>query len=38
MFGPAGDRLLTLGLLDIYSHPIMDTETAAAAAAGLDPG
>ena len=38
MFGPEGDRLLTLGLLDIYSHPIIDTETAAAAAAGLDPG
>jgi hypothetical protein len=38
MFGPEGDRLLTLGLLDIYSHPIIDAETAAAAEAGLDPG
>jgi AcrR family transcriptional regulator len=37
MFGPEGDRLLTLGLLDIYSHPIIDTATASAAEAGLDP-
>ena len=37
MFGPEGDRLLTLGLLDIYSHTIIDAETASAAAAGLDP-
>jgi hypothetical protein len=37
MFGPEGDRLLTLGLLDIYSHAIIDAETASAAAAGLDP-
>ena len=36
MFGPEGDRLLTLGLLDIYSHTIIDAETAAAAKAGLD--
>jgi AcrR family transcriptional regulator len=38
MFGPEGDRLLTLGLLEIYSHPIIDAETAAAAAAGLPAG
>jgi AcrR family transcriptional regulator len=38
IFGAEGDRLLTLGLLDIYSHPIIDAETAAAGAAGLDPG
>jgi hypothetical protein len=37
MFGPEGDRLLTLGLLDIYSHPIIDAATAATAEAGLDP-
>jgi AcrR family transcriptional regulator len=36
IFGPEGDRLLTLGLLDIYSHTVIDAETAAAAAAGLD--
>jgi TetR/AcrR family transcriptional regulator, regulator of cefoperazone and chloramphenicol sensitivity len=37
MSGPEGDRLVTLGLLDIYSHPIIDAETGAAAEAGLDP-
>jgi hypothetical protein len=36
MLGPEGDRLLTLGLLDIYSHPIIDAATASAAEAGLD--
>lgn len=36
MFGPAGERVLGLGLLDIYSHPLLSTETAAAAEAGLD--
>lgn len=37
MFGPAGERVLGLGLLDIYSHPLLSTETAAAARAGLEP-
>ena len=36
MFGPEGDRLLALGLLDIYTHPILDDGTAAAARAGFD--
>ena len=30
MFGPEGDRLVALGLLDIYSHPLITAETAAA--------
>ena len=34
-FGPEGDRLLALGLLDIYSHTIISPATAAAAAAVL---
>ncbi len=39
IFGPEGDRLLALGLLDIYSHTLINEETAAAAEAGLeDPG
>jgi AcrR family transcriptional regulator len=37
MFGPAGERVLGLGLLDIYSHPLLSPETAAAAEAGLGP-
>ena len=37
MFGPEGDRLLALALLDIYSHTIIDAEAASAAAARLDP-
>lgn len=37
MFGPAGEHLLGLGLLDIYSHQLLSAETAAAAQAGLDP-
>jgi AcrR family transcriptional regulator len=37
MFAPEGDRLLALGMLDIYSHALISPETAAAAAAGLDP-
>jgi len=36
VFGPEGDRLLTLGLLDIYSHAIISADTAAAAGARLD--
>ncbi|HEX2820067.1 MAG TPA: TetR family transcriptional regulator [Streptosporangiaceae bacterium] len=35
MFGPEGDRLLALGLLDIYSHQLITAETAAAAEAGF---
>jgi AcrR family transcriptional regulator len=37
MFGPAGERVLGLGLLDIYSHQLLSAETAAAAEAGLGP-
>jgi len=37
LFGPEGDRLLTLGLLDIYSHSIISTHTAAQAKAGPGP-
>jgi AcrR family transcriptional regulator len=36
LFGPEGDRLLALGLLDIYSHKIISTDTASAAEAGLE--
>jgi len=36
MFAPEGDRLMALGLLDIYSHAIIDEKTTAAAAAGFD--
>jgi AcrR family transcriptional regulator len=36
MFGPEGERVLSHGLLDIYSHPLLSTEDAAAAEAGLD--
>ena len=36
MFGPEGDRLLALGLLDIYTHPLLDHGTAAAARSGFD--
>jgi TetR/AcrR family transcriptional regulator, regulator of cefoperazone and chloramphenicol sensitivity len=35
IFEPEGDRLLTLGLLDIYSHKLINEETASAAEAGL---
>ena len=37
IFAPEGDRLVALGLLDIYSHKLLDEETASAAEAGLDP-
>ena len=36
IFEPEGDRLLALGLLDIYSHTLINEETASAAEAGLD--
>ena len=32
MFGPDGDRLIALALLDIYSHAILDEDVAASAA------
>jgi AcrR family transcriptional regulator len=35
MFGPEGDRLVALGLLDIYSHNLISEETAATAEAGF---
>jgi hypothetical protein len=35
LFGPEGDRLLALGLLDIYSHTIISADIAAAAEARL---
>jgi TetR/AcrR family transcriptional regulator, regulator of cefoperazone and chloramphenicol sensitivity len=37
MFGPEGERVLGLGLLDIYSHPLLSTQTAAEAEASLYP-
>ncbi|MHB1510262.1 MAG: TetR/AcrR family transcriptional regulator [Acidimicrobiales bacterium] len=36
MFGPAGDRLIALALLDIYSHALIDKDVAASAAAGYE--
>jgi hypothetical protein len=38
IFEPAGDRLVALGLLDIYSHRLLDEETASVAKAGFDDG
>jgi hypothetical protein len=38
IFQPAGDRLMALGLLDIYSHKLLDQETAAEAEAGFGEG
>jgi AcrR family transcriptional regulator len=35
MFSPEGDSLVALGLLDIYSHRLIDEDAAAAAAAGF---
>jgi AcrR family transcriptional regulator len=35
MFEPDGDRLVALGLLDIYSHTVIDSRTASAAEAGF---
>ena len=36
LFAPEGDRLLALGLLDIYSHTLINAETASAAEAGFE--
>jgi AcrR family transcriptional regulator len=36
IFSPEGDKLLARTLLDIYSHPLMSLDDAAAARAGLD--
>ena len=36
IFGPEGGRLIALGLLDIYSHPLISAEDAAAGEAGID--
>jgi hypothetical protein len=36
MFGPEGDRLITLALLDIYSHALIDDDVATSAAAGYE--
>ena len=36
IFGPEGDRLVALALLDLYSHELIDAGTAAAARAGFD--
>ena len=36
MFGPEGDRLIALGLLDIYSHALIDDDVATSAAAGYE--
>ena len=36
MFGPEGERLVALSLLDIYSHNLLDRRAAAAARSGFD--
>jgi AcrR family transcriptional regulator len=36
IFGPAGRRLVALGLLDIYSHSLISAEDAAAGETGVD--
>ena len=36
MFGPEGDRLIALALLDIYSHALIDEDVATSAAAGYE--
>jgi AcrR family transcriptional regulator len=38
MFTPEGDRLVALGLLDIYSHKVIDDDTARSASTGFDVG
>ena len=38
MFGPEGDHLIALGLLDIYSHALIDDDVATSAAAGFEEG
>jgi AcrR family transcriptional regulator len=35
MFSPEGDRLVALGLLDIYSHTVIDDDTARSASTGF---
>ena len=35
MFSPEGDRLVALGLLDIYSHTVIDDHTARSASTGF---
>jgi AcrR family transcriptional regulator len=36
IFGPEGGRLVALGLFDIYSHPLISAEDAAAGETGID--
>lgn len=36
MFGTEGERLVALALLDIYSHTLIDSDVATAAAAGYE--
>ena len=36
IFEPEGDRLLAVALLDIYSHQLLDAQTAAAARVPFD--
>jgi hypothetical protein len=36
MFGPDGDRLIALALLDIYSHALIDEDVATSAVAGYE--
>jgi hypothetical protein len=36
IFEPAGDRLVVLALIDIYSHELLDAPTAAAAGVGFE--
>jgi TetR/AcrR family transcriptional regulator, regulator of cefoperazone and chloramphenicol sensitivity len=36
MFGPDGDRLIALALLDIYSHTLIDQDVATSAAEGYE--
>jgi AcrR family transcriptional regulator len=36
VFSPEGDQVLVRALLDVYSHPLLSTEEAASARAGLD--
>ncbi|HUY07252.1 MAG TPA: hypothetical protein VMU99_08345 [Acidimicrobiales bacterium] len=37
MFAPEGDRLIALGLLDIYSHKLIDGTFTSGAQTGFDP-
>jgi hypothetical protein len=36
MFGPEGDRLIALAMLDIYSHALIDVSVVTSAAAGYE--